>query len=173
MKSSSPVRVTKPGEKHLTASALLIAKSSSPQVLLLHHKKHDSWLQPGGHVEPDENPWQTAVRETWEETGIDITDYLDNPCEIGPGSLHLPEPDFSAEYLIPAYQDEPEHYHIDWLYVVQLPDKLSITNEDQKAHDIGWFTWSQTKNLKMFVNTRYFLEQFLSPGNLTKQQKNK
>ncbi len=39
-------------------------------MLLVHHNKLGQWLYPGGHVDPDEDPAQAAVREVAEETGI-------------------------------------------------------------------------------------------------------
>ena len=36
------------------------------------NKKLNKWLQPGGHIEYTETPAETAIRETKEETGIDI-----------------------------------------------------------------------------------------------------
>src|SRR5262249_57018267 len=40
-------------EGHLTASAV-VASVSGDRVLLLHHRKLDRWLQPGGHGDPGE-----------------------------------------------------------------------------------------------------------------------
>ena len=41
---------------------------------MLHlHKRLDLWLQPGGHIEPGETPWDAARREAHEETGLDVT----------------------------------------------------------------------------------------------------
>lgn len=39
--------------------------------LLVDHINAGLWLPPGGHVEPDEHPADTARRETREELGID------------------------------------------------------------------------------------------------------
>ena len=41
-------------------------------VLLIKNKYTDFWSFPKGHVEGDENEYQTAIRETKEETGIDV-----------------------------------------------------------------------------------------------------
>ena len=41
-------------------------------VLLIKNKYTDCWSFPEGHVEPGENEYQTAIRETREETGIDV-----------------------------------------------------------------------------------------------------
>lgn len=42
------------------------------KILLMYNKKLNKWLQPGGHVEGFETPEETAIRETFEETGIKI-----------------------------------------------------------------------------------------------------
>lgn len=40
------------------------------RVLLVRHVEGNDWTTPGGMVEPYETPSHTAVRETWEETGL-------------------------------------------------------------------------------------------------------
>lgn len=42
------------------------------EVLLVYNKKLEKWLQPGGHIEALEIPTEAAIRETYEETGINI-----------------------------------------------------------------------------------------------------
>lgn len=37
--------------------------------ILLLQKENDKWTFPGGHREPNEEPWQTAQRECFEELG--------------------------------------------------------------------------------------------------------
>jgi 8-oxo-dGTP diphosphatase len=39
-------------------------------LLLVAHRNAGLWLPPGGHVEPDEHPADTAVRELGEELGV-------------------------------------------------------------------------------------------------------
>jgi 8-oxo-dGTP pyrophosphatase MutT (NUDIX family) len=51
------------------ASCFVIDNNS---ILLIFHKKFGKYLQPGGHIEGDEEPYQTAIREVLEETGIEI-----------------------------------------------------------------------------------------------------
>jgi len=41
-------------------------------VLLVYNEKLEKWLQPGAHIDGFEEPWETAIRETFEETGIRI-----------------------------------------------------------------------------------------------------
>lgn len=43
------------------------------QLRSVHHSGHELWQWPGGNLDaPSETPWQTAVRECAEETGIRI-----------------------------------------------------------------------------------------------------
>ena len=54
---------------HITGSALILG----PRGVLLHrHKRLKMWLQPGGHLEARETPWQAALREAGEETGLQL-----------------------------------------------------------------------------------------------------
>ena len=57
-----------------------------PQVLLIRHKNGGHWGFPKGHVEDRETEEETARREIWEETGLEVepegligvyTDYYD------------------------------------------------------------------------------------------------
>lgn len=61
----------KVSERQYCASAYTI-DFENRKVLLMYNKKLNKWLQPGGHIEYNELPTETAVRETKEETGIDI-----------------------------------------------------------------------------------------------------
>jgi len=47
---------------------ILVVEMTHPSDL---HKTH--FFLPGGKIEPGESPWQTAVRETLEETGYTVT----------------------------------------------------------------------------------------------------
>lgn len=58
-------------ERQYCASAYTI-DFKNKKVLLMYNKKLNKWLQPGGHIEYDELPTETAIRETKEETGVNI-----------------------------------------------------------------------------------------------------
>lgn len=58
-------------ERQYCASAYTI-DFKNKEVLLMYNKKLNKWLQPGGHIEGKETPIETAVRETFEETGVEI-----------------------------------------------------------------------------------------------------
>jgi ADP-ribose pyrophosphatase YjhB (NUDIX family) len=52
---------------HLTASAIVVGEEG---VLLHLHKKLGMWLQPGGHIEAGEAPWDAAAREVLESRDL-------------------------------------------------------------------------------------------------------
>lgn len=58
-------------ERQYCASAYTIDFENNT-ILLVYNKKLEKWLQPGGHIEGLETPIETAIRETFEETGIKI-----------------------------------------------------------------------------------------------------
>ena len=88
------------GEGHLTGAAWIVDVRRGA-VVLLHHAKLDKWLQPGGHVEGDEEIQATALREALEETGLNgIRPIGDRIFDI---DIHS----------IPARKEEPAHFHYD------------------------------------------------------------
>lgn len=84
---------------HITASAFVLSPDRG-SVALIHHDKLDMWVQPGGHVEPDDQTIEAAAeREVAEEIGL-----------AGLGSLGLIDVDV---HEIPAHGTEPAHQHHD------------------------------------------------------------
>jgi 8-oxo-dGTP pyrophosphatase MutT (NUDIX family) len=55
--------------RHLVSYVVPVDHADN-SVLLVDHIKAGLWLPPGGHVEPDEHPVETARREVQEELGI-------------------------------------------------------------------------------------------------------
>jgi 8-oxo-dGTP pyrophosphatase MutT (NUDIX family) len=101
-------------KKHFTATAFVVRGDAT----LLHwHKRLGQWMPPGGHIEPDEEPAEAALREVAEETGL--------ACEIVPTGdrqdFDYPK-QISAPYTILLEDipgpDEP-HQHIDLIYFVR------------------------------------------------------
>jgi len=70
--------------KHLV-SYVVIVDGARRSVLLMHHRKAGLWLPTGGHVEADEDPYKTAVRELGEELGpraVQVASVADLPLFV-------------------------------------------------------------------------------------------
>jgi 8-oxo-dGTP pyrophosphatase MutT (NUDIX family) len=96
---------------HITGSAWVLSPDRE-HVLLIHHKKLDRWLQPGGHVdETDKTVADTALREANEECGLSDLTLLSNLF-------------FDVDvHEIPARGHEPTHFHYDLRYLFQANSK--------------------------------------------------
>ena len=49
-------------KRHFCASAFVV-NPYDKKILLIKHKKNKRWTQPGGHIEGNETPEETALRE--------------------------------------------------------------------------------------------------------------
>lgn len=86
---------------HFTSSGF-VASPDGRCLLLIHHGRLGRWLQPGGHIEPDDSTVETAARrEVAEETGIS------DLAGVGSGLLRI------HAHPIPPRAEEPSHTHID------------------------------------------------------------
>ncbi len=93
---------------HATASAVL--RNPKGEILLIEHRALQRWIQPGGHLEPDDCDLRSAaLRELSEEAGI-------NPAAVaftGTDPIHIdchPIPESPAK-------GEPAHLHLDFRFL--------------------------------------------------------
>ena len=110
------------GPTHVTGSAIVVG----PRGVVLHrHKRMGIWLQPGGHLEPGEAPWQAARREAGEETGLAPR----HPAG-GPRLVH-----------VDVHTAPPRHVHLDLRYLLEADgDPCPAPGE---SPDVRWFTWPE------------------------------
>jgi 8-oxo-dGTP pyrophosphatase MutT (NUDIX family) len=105
-------------QKHFTATAFVF--DASMRVLLVFHKKIQTWLPPGGHMDPNETPEETAIREVKEETGLDIEIVRQEnvwvECEE---ACSFARPYVCLIENIPAHKDITAHQHIDFIYLAR------------------------------------------------------
>ena len=62
---------------HITGSAWIVSPDQQ-QVLLIHHRKLDRWLQPGGHADGDPDVASVALREAQGRDRVNHADISDS-----------------------------------------------------------------------------------------------
>ena len=109
---------------HLTASAICLSPDRR-SVLLVHHKRLQRWLQPGGHIEiGDASMLDAARRELDEETGAT----LDQRVQAQLAGVDVHE--------IPAARGEPTHAHHDVMFCMVAANLEVRVSEE--SHDVAW-----------------------------------
>jgi 8-oxo-dGTP pyrophosphatase MutT (NUDIX family) len=53
-------------------AATAAVRDDAGRLLLVRHTNRNVWVAPGGSMDPDETPADAVVRETWEETGLEV-----------------------------------------------------------------------------------------------------
>ncbi|MBP3920269.1 MAG: NUDIX domain-containing protein [Bacilli bacterium] len=135
--------------RHFCASAYIIDPSTL-KILLVKHKKWNKWVQPGGHIEHDEFPEETAVREAYEETGIKIKLL---------GERFPREEDFIKPLGIQKNRTSTG-IHIDFIYpAIPLNHKELVISDE--SSNIGWFTREQLENLNVFPDIKITMDYIL------------
>ncbi|HEX2864747.1 MAG TPA: NUDIX domain-containing protein, partial [Deinococcales bacterium] len=108
-----------PLSRDFTVAVFVIA-GTPPRLLLHPHPKLGLMLPPGGHIEPNELPDEAALRETLEETGLEVT-LLGERAPGFPAADGLPV-QLVRPRGIQLETIKPEHEHIDLVYFATLPD---------------------------------------------------
>ncbi|MDB5241035.1 MAG: hydrolase [Spirosoma sp.] len=120
---------------HITASAWIVERNPiSPdrqRIVLIHHRKLDRWLQPGGHADGDPDVAAVALREAQEETGLHSLRLVINQAKQPPV--------FDVDiHGIPAWGDVPEHLHYDIRFLLEA-DATDPFGFSDEVKNVQWF----------------------------------
>ena len=111
---------------HVTGSAIV---AGPPGTVLHWHKRLGGWMQPGGHIDQGETPWDAALRETVEETGLPVR----HPAS-GPLLLHLDAHPAGA------------HVHLDLRYLL-LSDDVAPAPPPGESQLVRWYSLDEALGL--------------------------
>jgi 8-oxo-dGTP pyrophosphatase MutT (NUDIX family) len=112
---------------HVTGSALIVGRRG---IILLRHRLLGIWVQPGGHIDRGETPWDAARREAAEETGMAVRLLGDEP-ELAHVDVH------------PGGRG---HTHLDLRYLCTAGD-ADPTPPPEESQEVGWFDWDEAPNV--------------------------
>lgn len=124
-------------ERTLTASVYIIYKN---KVLLHRHKRYNMLFPLGGKMDKNEVPHETAIREVYEESGLEVKLYnRDNELNLGRViQLHSP-----MHTLLENVGHEVEN--IDFIYFARaLTDKVNPQKGESK--ELFWFSKEEIEN---------------------------
>lgn len=121
---------------HVTGSAWIVSPNRD-YVVLIHHRKLDRWLQPGGHADGDSDVAAVALREAGEETGLTALRLMSRRGELAPI--------FDVDmHVIPARGDVPKHWHYDIRFLVEA-DPAEPFGVSDEVKNIRWFSLRRVK----------------------------
>ena len=107
---------------HVTASAFVLSPDGT-SILLIEHSKLQRWLQPGGHMEPeDTSVLAAAQREVEEEVGL-----ADLPSVLGNALFDV------DVHEIPPRKGDPAHKHHDVRFLLRAPSLEVVAGDDALA----------------------------------------
>ena len=129
--SGSPLfRTARPAtpDQHLAVYAALVDEAAGA-IMLVDHAKAKAWLMPGGHVDLDEDPRVTVVRELDEELKVDP------PFHSRFGS---------DPFFLTVTETRPPHVHTDvtmW-FVFAADQSQEIVPDPAEFSECRWFPLS-------------------------------
>ncbi len=110
---------------HVTGSGIVVGGRG---VLLHRHRRLGRWLQPGGHLEAGEAPWDAARRETEEETGLAVR-------FVGAGSLAH----------VDVHPAAAGHTHLDLRYLLAVEGDDGPAPPPGESQEVRWFSWDEAR----------------------------
>ncbi len=105
------------------------------KVLLIHHKKLNSWLPPGGHIEKNETPDEAVGREFKEELGLEVE--ILNRNDILHGGKIV------KQLAVPFYvnvHNVGDHDHCCFFYLCVPKSQKRIMINKSELKDFNWFS---------------------------------
>jgi 8-oxo-dGTP pyrophosphatase MutT (NUDIX family) len=138
--------------RHFTVAVFVVWEG---KVLLHIHRKLGTWLPPGGHVERDEIPDDAAVREVFEETGLNVELVGEKREDVEePVQLHRPAG-------VQLENIGPKHQHIDLIYFARPAGPTAI-NAHYSEDKVGWYGPEDWNEMVVNAEVRGWCERALA-----------
>ncbi|WP_225334606.1 NUDIX hydrolase [Halomicrobium urmianum] len=123
--------------RHFTATTYVVHEGA---VALHEHDGIGTWLPPGGHVDRDELPHETAVREVREELGIDVELVAETDAIESDTVEPLPQPRHFQLADVNVTEQGVGHQHVDMVYYARAPHReVDPAEGEQPVETWTWF----------------------------------
>jgi 8-oxo-dGTP diphosphatase len=146
IRSSAPIFRTKKPDvppKHLVSYFALVDQERG-KILLVDHKLAGLWLPSGGHVEPDEDPRATVMRELSEELNL-AADFMD------PGPLFIT--------VTRTVGEDGGHTDVSLWYLLRGDSSRAIEFDRGEFHGVRWFGFDEIPFERSDPHMRRFVEK--------------
>lgn len=137
--------------RHFCASIYVIDPETK-KILLVQHKKWNRWTQPGGHIEDNETPEETALREVYEETGIKVKLI---------GDRFPREDDFIKPLGIQRNANKMGDLHIDIIYYGVPVNNIEPHALEGENTDVRWFSREELDRIDVFPDIKITMDYIL------------
>ncbi len=130
-----------PGGHDATISAYIIRREEDTWKCLVHyHRKVETLMQVGGHIERDEGAWQSLAHELLEESGYTLEELqllqpFGGKIPRGEGNLMRPLP-----FVSDTHDVGDEHYHDDscFAFIAEAEPRNGVG--EGESSDLRWLT---------------------------------
>jgi mRNA-decapping enzyme subunit 2 len=112
-----------------------IVVSPDDKILVVKGRKSGKWSFPKGHSYSEETELECALRETYEETGLQLSEYFQRTFHLSTGN-----------YFLYSYHSEPQ----------------CKTNDTNEIQDIKWASISELKTMRVNIDINTFLRTYPS-----------
>ena len=146
IRSGAPIfRTMKPDvpPKHLVSYFALVDQERG-KLLLVDHKLAGLWLPSGGHVEPDEDPAATVIRELSEELGLDAEFIHTGPLFIT---------------VTRTVAGDGGHTDVSLWYLIRGDSSCAIEFDRREFHQVRWFGFDEIPFERSDPHMRRFVEK--------------
>lgn len=115
---------------HFASSAFVVNKEKS-KMLVVYHNIYDSWIYPGGHADGESDLLNVAVREVFEETGLNVKILDDSIYAISADPIigHVKR----GKYV-------PAHTHLGVIYLMEADDKVPLKYREEESQGVKWIS---------------------------------
>lgn len=115
------------------------------KIMLVHHRKANLWLPPGGHVDLNEHPRETVSREMEEELFTKAVFLMDQPIFLT---------------VTETVNDASPHTDVSLWYLVEGNAEANYSFDEQEFHQIQWFSLSDLPTSQTAPQLSRFRKKF-------------
>lgn len=151
---------------HLTASAFVVNETLT-KTLVLYHNIFDGFIYPGGHADGEYDLYSVAVREVFEETGLNVVPLIDNnifSIQALPIKGHFKKGKYVSSHI---------HYDILYLLVAKNIDMDKIRVLESENSQVKWCDLEESYNDEAIEWVRPINEKIVKKVRSLKNERNK